>query len=97
MLEKIFTTFYALNALLQQQYQEHRFKKYSKLMSCFLITKQNNEFLIRDYQSHPTGYESFLEINAISSQTRGHGQENGHGRERNSQCHSAHGSHSSNS
>jgi hypothetical protein len=42
MLEKIFSTFHALNLLLQQQYRERGFKKYSELISCLLVTEQNN-------------------------------------------------------
>jgi len=38
MLEKIFSTFHASNVLLQQQYREKGFKKYSDLISCLLVT-----------------------------------------------------------
>ena len=73
MLEKTFTTFHASNVLLQQQYRERRFTKYSELISCLLITEQNNELLMKNHQSHPTRFESFPEVNAISSQTSGRG------------------------
>ena len=79
MLEKTFTTFHASNKLLQQQYREHRFKKYSKLISCLLVAKKNNELLMRNYQSHPTGSKPFPEVNAISSQTCRRGQGHGYG------------------
>ena len=49
MLEKTFTTFHVTNVLLQQQYRERRFKKYSELISCLLVTKQNNEILMRNH------------------------------------------------
>jgi hypothetical protein len=39
MLEKIFSTFYASNLLLQQQYRERGFKKYSELISCLLVAE----------------------------------------------------------
>ncbi|XP_059639698.1 uncharacterized protein LOC132282086 [Cornus florida] len=42
LLEKTFTTFYASNVHLQQQYRERRFKKYSELISCLLVAEQNN-------------------------------------------------------
>ena len=45
MLEKTLTTFHASNVLLLQQYRERRFTKYSKLISCLLVAKQNNELL----------------------------------------------------
>ena len=49
MLEKTFTTFHASNVLLQQQYQECRFTKYSELISCLLVVEQNNELLMRNH------------------------------------------------
>jgi len=44
--KKTFSTFHASNMLLQQQYRERGFKKYSKLISCLLVAEQNNELLI---------------------------------------------------
>ena len=44
MLEKTFTIFHVSNVLLQQQYRERMFKKYSELISRLLVTEQNNEF-----------------------------------------------------
>ena len=79
MLEKTFTTFHVTNVLLQQQYRERRFKKYSELISCLLVTKQNNEILMRNHQSRPTESEPFLELNVILSQIRGRGREHGRG------------------
>ena len=43
-------------------------------ISCLLVAKQNNELLMRNHQSCPTRFEPFLEVNAILSQTRGHGK-----------------------
>ena len=37
MLEKTFSTFHASNVLLQQQYREKGFRKYSELISCLLL------------------------------------------------------------
>jgi hypothetical protein len=39
MLEKIFFTFHTSNLLLQQQYRERGFKKYSELISCLLVAE----------------------------------------------------------
>ena len=47
MLEKTFTTFHASNVLLQQQYKERRFTKYSKLIACLLVTEKNNKFFLQ--------------------------------------------------
>ena len=94
-LEKMFTTFHALNVLLQQLYRECRFKKYSKLISCILVDEQNNELLMRNCQSSPSGYEPFLVVNVISSKTRGRGRTRGHGS--NFRYHGTHGSNHSKS
>ena len=59
LLEKTFSTFHASNMLLQQQYRERGFKKYSELISCLLVAKQNNELLMRNHQSSPTGSQLF--------------------------------------
>ena len=70
MLEKTFMTFHASNMLLQQQYQERRFTKYSELIShVFLWLNKNNELLLKNHQSHHTGSMSLLEANATSAQT----------------------------
>ena len=53
MLEKTFTTFHALNVLLQQQYRERKFKKYFEQISCLLVAEQNNELLMKNHQSPP--------------------------------------------
>ena len=82
MLEKTFTTFHASNVLLQQQYRERGFTEYSQLISCLLVAEQNNELLMKNHQSHPTGSEAFPEVNAISSQNHGRGRGRGRGRSR---------------
>ena len=86
MLEKTFTTFHASNVLLQQQYRERRFIEYSQLISCLLVAEKNNELLMKNHQSRPTGSEAFPEVNAISSQNyeRGRGRGRCRSRGRNS-------------
>ena len=51
---------------------------------------------MKNHQSRPTGFKPFPEVNAISSQTRGHGQERGRGRGRGRNPR-YHGSYSNNS
>ncbi|XP_012827642.1 PREDICTED: uncharacterized protein LOC105948927 [Erythranthe guttata] len=94
MLEKTFTTFHASNMLLQQQYRERGFTKHSQLISCLLVAEQNNELLMKNHNSHPTGSQAFPEVNANVSfpevnannynrrRGRGHGPgyRRGHGR-----------------
>ena len=69
MLEKNFTTFHASNVLLQQQYRERRFTKYSELISCLLVAEQNNELLMRNHQSRSIGSKPFpwSECNIVSA------------------------------
>jgi len=64
LLEKTFSTFHASNVLLQQQYQEKRFKKYYELISCLLVAEQNNELLMKNREARPTGAAPFPEVNA---------------------------------
>ena len=47
MLKKTFFTFHASNIVLQQQYREYNIKGYSELISCLLVSEQNNEHLIK--------------------------------------------------
>ena len=77
MLEKTYSAFHASNVLLQQQYRESRFEKYYELISCLLVAKQNNEMLLQNHQSRPTGSASIPEVNVASS--NGCGRGHGHG------------------
>ncbi|KAJ8775001.1 hypothetical protein K2173_020005 [Erythroxylum novogranatense] len=90
MLEKTYSTFHASNVTLQQQYRVRGFKKYSDLISCLLIAEKNNELLMKNHQSRPTGATTFPEANiAIQNDnerkhhhgpSRGRGHGRGHGR-----------------
>ena len=94
MLEKTFTTFHASNVLLQQQYRERRFTKYSELIACLLVAEKNNELLLQNHQSRPTWFKAFPEANATfasphnnrqghrNGQSRGKGRGHGGGRGR---------------
>ena len=64
MLEKTFTTFHASNVLLQQQYRERQFTKYYELIACLLVAEKNNELLLENHQSRPTGSKAFPEAYA---------------------------------
>ena len=76
MLEKTFSTFHASNLLLQQQYRERRFPKYSDLIACLLVAEQNNDLLMRNHASRPTGSVALPEVNAYYAQGRGRGRGN---------------------
>ena len=83
MLGKTYTTFHASNILLEQQYRERCFTKYSELIACLLVVEQNNELLLKNHQSCPTESISLLEANAtIQTNRRGRGYFYGRGRSR---------------
>ncbi|XP_048493703.1 uncharacterized protein LOC125494156 [Beta vulgaris subsp. vulgaris] len=48
------------------QYREKEFKKYSELISCLLVAEQNNELLMKNHESRPTGSAPLPEANATS-------------------------------
>ena len=79
MLEKTFTTFHASNVLLQQQYRERQFTKYYELIACLLVAEKNNELLLENHQSRPTGSKAFPEANATiaSPHSNRQGHKNG--------------------
>ncbi|KAM1483359.1 hypothetical protein ACFX1Q_035267 [Malus domestica] len=66
MLEKTFSTFHASNVLMQQQYRAQGFTEYSQLISVLLVVEQNNDLLLKNHHSRPTGYAPFLEVNVAS-------------------------------
>ncbi|XP_074351992.1 uncharacterized protein LOC141691150 [Apium graveolens] len=90
MLEKTYSTFHANNMLLQQQYRERGFTKYSELISVLLLAEQNNELLLKNHQTRPTGSTPFPEVNAVTNNEyrdnklfgRGRGHRYGRGRAR---------------
>jgi hypothetical protein len=79
MLEKTYSTFHASNITLMQQYRMQKFTKYSELIACLLVAEQNNELLIKNHESRPTGSVAIPEANATV--TDGH-RDNAHGRGR---------------
>ncbi|XP_070681779.1 uncharacterized protein [Malus domestica] len=66
LLEKTFSTFHASNVLLQQQYKARGFIEYNQLISVLLVAEQNNELMMKNHNSRPTGSAPFLEVNAAS-------------------------------
>jgi hypothetical protein len=59
MLEKTISTFHASNVLLQHQYREKGFQKYSDLISCLLVAEHNNELLMKNHEARPTSTAPF--------------------------------------
>ncbi|GKA60776.1 hypothetical protein Tco_0760183 [Tanacetum coccineum] len=82
MLEKTFSIFHASNLLLQQQYHERGFRKYCDLISCLLVAEKNNELLMKNHESRPTGSAPLSEANVVTYNQnggRGHGSDRGRG------------------
>ncbi|CAM8901697.1 unnamed protein product [Rhodiola kirilowii] len=79
MLENTFSTFHASNMLLRQQYREQGFTKYCELVFVLLVAEQNNELLMKNHHSRPTGSTPILEANAIFSNNYGRNQQHGRG------------------
>jgi hypothetical protein len=44
---------------LSQTYRQRGYEKYSDLISCLLVAEQNNELLMRNNESRPTGSMPF--------------------------------------
>ncbi|KAK8305966.1 hypothetical protein V6Z12_D03G097600 [Gossypium hirsutum] len=86
LVEKTFSTFHATNMLLQQQYHEKAFKKYSELISCLLVVEQNNELLMKNHEIRPTGSAPIPEVNVVVHNKYGNekykGRDRGRGRGR---------------
>ena len=86
MMEKTFSTFHASNVLLQQQYREKGFKKYSELISHLLVAEQNNDLLLKNHGNRPTGSEPLPEVNEAyahhARRGKGRGPNRGCGRGR---------------
>ncbi|CAM8998973.1 unnamed protein product [Rhodiola kirilowii] len=87
MMEKTLSTFHASNVTLQQQYRVREFQKYHELIGTLLVAERNNELLIKNHQSRPTGSRTFSEVHfANSNESRPmnyfQGQGQGRGRER---------------
>ncbi|KAK8341731.1 hypothetical protein V6Z12_A08G184300 [Gossypium hirsutum] len=61
--KKTYSTFHANNVVLQTQYREKGFQKYSELISCLLVAEQNNELLMKNHELRPTGSAPFPEAN----------------------------------
>ncbi|CAM8976902.1 unnamed protein product [Rhodiola kirilowii] len=91
MIEKTLSTFHASGITLQQQYRLQGFQEYSKLITNLLVAEEQNELLIKNHQSRPTGSKPFTEANFVRTnklepvnnfQGRGRGRGRGHGQGR---------------
>nr|GEZ29766.1 retrovirus-related Pol polyprotein from transposon TNT 1-94 [Tanacetum cinerariifolium] len=67
---------------LDQQYRAKGFTKYYDLISCLLVAEQNNELLMKNHETHPTGTAPLSEANATAyddhNRGRGRSYDRGH-------------------
>ncbi|KAM3264339.1 hypothetical protein P3L10_001333 [Capsicum annuum] len=84
MMKKALSTFHTWNVLLQQQYQEKGFKKYTELSSHLFVAEQNNDLFMKNHENRPTGSAPFPEVNNVHAHhaRRGKGRGPGRGRGR---------------
>ncbi|KAL0701984.1 hypothetical protein Bca4012_058106 [Brassica carinata] len=92
MLEKTYTTFHKSHITLQQQYRLRGYTKFLDLIMALLIAEKNNELLIKNHMTRPTGSKAFPEENALDAKKpvkenkvfrgRGRGRQNYRGRGR---------------
>ncbi|XP_009597981.2 uncharacterized protein [Nicotiana tomentosiformis] len=70
--------------VLQQQYREKGFKKYSELISLLLVAERNNDLLMRNHDNRHTGSTPLPEMNEVHSHyskyEKGRGPVRGRGR-----------------
>jgi len=82
MIEKTLSTFHATHLLLQQMYRLKGFTKHPELMTHLLVAQQNNELLMQNHNTRPTGSAPFPEANGTSFQNQEHSGGRGRGRGR---------------
>ncbi|XP_039818393.1 uncharacterized protein LOC120680878 [Panicum virgatum] len=76
MIEKTLATFHPTNMVLQQQYRNNRYTKYSDLVNMLLSAKAHNELLMSNFQQLPVGSAAaLLEVHAnFSNEKKKKGQ-----------------------
>ncbi|XP_074356153.1 uncharacterized protein LOC141695841 [Apium graveolens] len=89
MIEKTLSTFHPNTMILEQQYRERNFQKYSELISLLLVAEKNNELLLKNHQICPIGSVQLPEVHNTSFRKnergkrhrggRDYGQNRGHG------------------
>ena len=65
MLEKTYSTIHPRDMNPSQTYRQRGYEKYSDLISCLLVAEQNNELLMKNHESRPTGSIPFPEANGV--------------------------------
>nr|XP_009768050.1 PREDICTED: uncharacterized protein LOC104219117 [Nicotiana sylvestris] len=64
--------------VLQQQYRDKGFTKYSQLISLLLVAERNNELLMRNHENRPTGSTPLPKDEEVYSHYTNRGKGRGH-------------------
>ncbi|XP_048609185.1 uncharacterized protein LOC125584547 [Brassica napus] len=82
MMNKTYITFHKQLHFLPEIYRKCGYTRFSELMVALMLAEKNNELLIKNHNSRPTGAKAFPEVNATAienSERRNHANR-GHGR-----------------
>ncbi|XP_070682527.1 uncharacterized protein [Malus domestica] len=82
LLDKTYSTFNAINIVLQQRYRAYKFTKFSDLISVLLFIEKQNQLLMKNHQAQSTVSNATLEAHATNSSSHkrrknSHGHGNG--------------------
>ena len=81
MIEKTLSTFHLGNIVLQQQYRNSKYTKYSELSEVLFVAEQQNEVLMNNHSVRPTGSMALLEAHANDAESsRNHKRGRGKGK-----------------
>ncbi|CAN6716765.1 unnamed protein product [Malus baccata var. baccata] len=84
LLEKTYSTFFASNIVLQQQYRAQKFTKFSDLISVLLLAEKQNQLLMKNHQARPTGATVVPEAHYSTNQHPTHQKRRGRGGQKSS-------------
>ncbi|XP_039827084.1 uncharacterized protein LOC120688775 [Panicum virgatum] len=81
MIEKTLSTFHPGNIVLQQQYMNSKYTKYSELSEVLSVAEQQNEVLMNNHSVRPTGFMAMPEAYAnVAESSRNHKRACGKGK-----------------
>lgn len=82
MLEKTYLTFHKEHRVLQEMYRNCGYKRFSELIVTLILAEKNNELLLKNHNSRPTGAKAFPEVNATDVKNPERGSQTYRGRGR---------------
>ncbi|XP_048600359.1 uncharacterized protein LOC125593419 [Brassica napus] len=82
MLDKTYNTFHKEHNVLSRIYRKCGYTKFSELMVTLMLAEKNDELLIKNHNSRPTGAKAFPEVNATAVEYSGRRNHTNRGRGR---------------